>query len=119
MNSTKPNNLMRRAARAIGIVAGFTLPVQVVAVQQGPDNTSSVQLQVEIVDDLVTLKVRNVSIEELLKEIVRQTDLVAVSHGPLDKRITIELHELPLSETLHRILRDETFALHEAQTETP
>ena len=118
MKSTKSNNLMFRAAHLAGLVAGLTLLVDFVAAQDVFDDSSSGHLQVEIVDDLVTLKARDVSVETLLKEIVRQTDLVVVLHGPLDKRITMELHELPLSETLHRILRDETFALHEAQTES-
>jgi HEAT repeat protein len=48
---------------------------------------------------------------------VRRTGLAVILHGPLDEHVSLELDQAPLRESLHKILRDEIFALYETWTD--
>ena len=61
--------------------------------QVSADSTTS-YLNVEMSDDLVTLKAHNVSVRDVLDEIARQNNLSVVSHAPLHGRLTLELERL-------------------------
>ncbi len=75
-------------------------------------------LNVEMSDDLVTLEAHNVGVREVLDEIARQSDLIVVSHGLLHGRLTVELERLSLSQALRRIMRGQSYLLHQAQPAT-
>jgi hypothetical protein len=77
--------------------------------------TSTIDLQVEFVNDRLSLRAQDVALKALLREIARQSSLVLVLHEPLDEPITLELHRLPLPEAMGRILRRQSFALHYIQ----
>ncbi len=66
---------------------------------------------IEVANDLLTVKVRDVSLRELLEGIARQSDLTLVLSGSLEDRITIEFHQLSLEEGLRRILCQQSFAV--------
>jgi hypothetical protein len=77
---------------------------------------------IQFVNDQLTVKAEDVSLQELLEEIARQGSLTLVLSGSLADRITIEFHQLLLEEGLRRILRHQSFAVEYAQQipeETP
>ncbi len=73
---------------------------------------------IQFVNDQLTVKVKDVSLQELLEGIARQGGLTLVLSGSLEDRITIEFHQLPLDEGLRRILGYQSFAVEYAQ-QTP
>ncbi len=113
--------LTLRAASLACLVAGLTLLVGFVEAQdtlegtQATTHASPGYLHVEITDEIVTVKARDVTVKDLIEEIARQSGLVVVLHDPLDERVTMELHRLPLPEAMGRILRDQSFALQYVQ----
>jgi len=70
---------------------------------------------IQFVNDQLTVKVKDVSLQELLEEIARQGGLTLVLSGSLADRITTEFHQLPLDEGLRRILGHQSFAVEYAQ----
>ena len=118
------NTLTANAGRQASLVACFLLFANGVMAQDAfearqvsADSTTS-YLHVEMSDDLVTLKAHNVGVRDVLDEIARQSDLMVVSHGPLHGRLTLELERLPLFEALRRIMRGQSYLLHQAQAAT-
>lgn len=113
--------LILRAARLACLVAGLTVLVGFVEAQdtlegvQAKTHASPGYLHVEIADDIVTVKARDVSVKDLLVAVARRSGLVLVLHDPLDERVTLELHRLHLPEAMRRILRDQSFALQYVQ----
>lgn len=67
-------------------------------------------------NDQLTVKVKDVSLKELLEEIARQGDLTLVLSGSLEEQITIEFHLLSLEEGLRRIFRQRNFAVEYSTT---
>lgn len=67
---------------------------------------------------LLTVKVKDVALQELLHEIARQGGLTLVLSGSLEDRITVEFHQLDLDEALRRILRHQSFVVEYSQ-QTP
>lgn len=70
---------------------------------------------IHFANDLLTVKVQDVSLQELLQEIARQSGLAIVLSGSLEDPITIQFHELPFDSGLRRILRHQSFALEYSQ----
>ena len=97
-----------------GLIAFVLLFANGAIAQDTFDNATS-YLQVEMQDDLVTLKARNARLRDVLTEIVRQCDLSVESHVPLDARLTLALDRMPLTEVLVRIMRGQSYMLHYAQ----
>ncbi len=121
MKPANCNPVTASAARQAGLVAGLLFFVNCVAAQDAfedrqasADNATS-YLNVEMSDDLVTLKAYNVGVRDVLDEIARQSDLIVVSHDPLHGRLTLELERLPLFEALRRIMRGQSYLLHQPQ----
>lgn len=112
------------AARRAGLLAGLLLFVHGVAApdafedRQVSANSATSYLHVEVSGDLVTLKAHDVGVWDVLDEIARQSDLVVVSNDPLDDRLTLELERLPMSEALRRIMRRQSYLLHQAEAAT-
>ena len=77
--------------------------------------TSSSGGLVHIADDLLTVKVRDASVEELVEEIARQSGLNIVWYGAISERITLNFERLALEQALTRILRHHSFALASAR----
>ncbi len=124
MKPANCNTVTTNAGRQAGLVACILLFVNGVMAQDGfqdrqvsADSATS-YLNVEMSDDLVTLKAHNVGVRDVLDEIARQSDLIVVSHGPLHGRLTLELERLPLFEALRRIMRGQSYLLHQAQAAT-
>ena len=115
------NTLTANAGRQAGLAACFLLFVNGVMAQdvfedrQVSADSATSYLNVEMSDDLVTLTAHNVGVRDVLDEIARQSDLIVVSHAPLRGRLTLELERLPLFEALRRILRGQSYLLHQAQ----
>ena len=124
MKPANCNTLTTNVARQASLVACILLFVSYVTAQdvfedrQVSADSATSYLNVEMSDDLVTLKAHNVSVRDVLDEIARQSDLIVVSHGPLHGRLTLELERLPLFEALRRIMRDQSYLLHQAQAAT-
>ncbi len=70
---------------------------------------------VRFADDLLTVKVRDASVEELVEEIARQSGLNIVWYGAISERITLNFERLALEQALARILRHHSFALASAR----
>ena len=66
---------------------------------------------VRITNNLSTVKVHDVSVEELVEEIARQSGLKIVWYGTISERITLDFQGLALDQALARILRNHSFAL--------
>jgi hypothetical protein len=79
-----------------------------------PTHPATNELRVEIDGGAVTVHARDATLRDIVEEIARSTGLVLVLQDPLDERIDVDLHSLPLSEALHRILREWSFALQHA-----
>ena len=73
---------------------------------------------IQFVNEQLTVKVKDVSLQELLEGIARQSDLTLVLSGSLEDRITIEFHQFSLEEGLRRILGHQSFAVEYGQ-QTP
>lgn len=94
-------------------------------ITQGEDAHKATEVQtqpsqgarfIQFVNDQLTVKVKDVSLQELLEEIARQGGLTLVLSGSLADRITIEFHQLPLEEGLRRILPQRNFAVEYSTT---
>ena len=70
---------------------------------------------VRIANNLLTVKVHDASVEELIEEIARQSGLNIVWYGTISERITLDFQGLALDQALARILRRHSFALASAQ----
>ncbi len=62
----------------------------------------------------LTVKVQDVSLDALIREIARQTGLTVARYGSLNERLSLEFHRLPLEAGLRRILRHRSFAMEYA-----
>ena len=70
-----------------------------------------------ITNNLLTVKVHDASVEELVEEIARQSGLTIVWYGPISERITLDFQGHALDQALARILRNHSFALAFSQDE--
>ena len=96
------------------LFAGIVLAQdEAVSGQFGGDSGAN-YLKVKLWDNLVTLSARDVRLRDILAEIARQSDLNIVSRAPLDARLTLELERRPLFEVLVRLMRDQSYMLHQA-----
>jgi len=66
-------------------------------------------------NNLFTVKVHDVSVEELVEEIARQSGLTIVWYGAISEKITLDFQGLALDQALARILRNHSFALASAR----
>ena len=66
-------------------------------------------------NNLLTVKVHDASVEELVEEIARQSGLKTVWYGTISEKITLDFQGLALDQALARILRRHSFALASAQ----
>ena len=72
---------------------------------------SSTPPLIRIANDLLTVKVHDASVEELVEEVARQSGLNIVWYGTISERITLDFQGLALDQALARILRRHSFAL--------
>ena len=86
-----------------------------VEAQQTTPYAPPADLQVTLNGNDVTMKARNVVVQDVLEEISRQNGLVVVAHEPLERRLTLEILSLPLPEALRRILRHQSYTFQQAQ----
>ena len=66
---------------------------------------------VRFADDLLTVRVQDASVEELVEEVARQSGLNIVWYGTISERISLDFQRLALDQALARILRPHSFAL--------
>lgn len=66
---------------------------------------------VHFANNLLTVKVQDASLEELLQEVARQSGLSIVWYGTISERITLDFQQLPLDQAVTRMLRHHSFAL--------
>jgi len=124
MKPANCNTVTSDAARRAGLVAGLLLFINGVMAQdtfedrQVSADSATSNLNVEMSDDLVTLKAHNAEVQDVLDEIARQSDLIVVSHDPLEYRLTLDFERLPLFEALRRIMRGQSYLLHQSQAAT-
>ena len=70
---------------------------------------------VRFADGVLTVQVRDASVEELVEEVARQSGLNIVWYGTISERITLDFQGLSLDQALTRILRQHSFALASAR----
>ncbi|MCP4408878.1 MAG: hypothetical protein GY807_14170 [Gammaproteobacteria bacterium] len=113
--------LTRQAVLLICLFALLSIFVNFVAAQEITGDTkvtthsSPGYLHVEISNDLITVQAREVTTKNLLDRIAHQSCLSVILYGPLEERLTMELHGLPLPEAMRRILHNESFILQSVQ----
>ena len=66
---------------------------------------------VRFADERLTVKVRDIPLRGLLKEVAWESGLALVLLSPLQDRVTIEFHGLRLDKALRRILRHRNFVV--------
>ena len=114
--------LTRRATVCACLIVSLMLLVTSVKAQNVLEGSQSIlqlspnYLHIDINDDVVTVKARDVTIRDLLTEIAHRTDLALVLYHPLDERVTMEVDGLSLPEVLVRILNHKNFALQYARS---
>ncbi len=72
---------------------------------------SSPPLLVRFANGLLTVKVHDASVKELVEELARQSGINIVWYGTISERITLDFQGLALDQALGRILRQHSFAL--------
>jgi len=70
---------------------------------------------VRFANDVLTVEVQDAPLEELLREVARQSGLSIVWYGTISERISISFQRLSLEKALTRILRHHSFALAYSQ----
>ncbi len=70
-------------------------------------------LEAGMVDGLVTLRADRVSIAEIFAALARHAPLVVVAQAPLDQRVTLDVRRIPLAQAVRRLLRTQSFVLHQ------
>lgn len=70
---------------------------------------------IQFANDQLTVKVKDMSLRELLQEITRQSGLILFWYGSPEERITMQFHRLPLDVGLRQILSQKNFAIEYAQ----
>ena len=112
----------QREAVATCLVASLTLlggSVESADIHE-PHQTASAEplrdLRVQSGDGQVSVSARDMPLGEILDEIAHQNGFIVSSQQPLDERITLELHRLPLRAAMTRLLRDRSFILQVAQS---
>jgi hypothetical protein len=76
-----------------------------------PDQSEDVQ--VEIVDGLVSVQAQDVSLQRVIEQLAAKEGIIVVLAGPLDERITVRLHRAPMARAIRAILRNQSFVLHQ------
>ncbi len=77
-----------------------------------PSQSSGV---VRFANEVLTVEVQDAPLEELLREVARQSGLSIVWYGTISERISISFQRLSLEQALTRILRHHSFALAYSQ----
>jgi len=70
---------------------------------------------IQFANDLLTVKLQDVSLKELFQEIAHQGGLSIVAYGSLDEKITIQFDQLPFDEGMRLILRHYNYILSYTQ----
>jgi len=78
--------------------------------------TDESYLNVVVEHGRVTLTAENVRTQYVLDELARQNDMTIVQNGFIKGIITLEFERQPLALALNRLLRDEKYLLHQAQS---
>ena len=70
------------------------------------------RMQIVFDQGLLSVTLKNVDLEEVLKEISRQTEVKIEFTPPLKERLTLEFVDLPLKQELERLLRNENHFMY-------
>ena len=70
---------------------------------------------IQFANDLLTVKVQDMSLKELFQEIAHQGGLSIIAYGLLDEKITIQFDQLPFDEGMRLILRHHNYILSYTQ----
>ena len=106
-------NALFQLSRRASLIAGLLPLVGGVTAMDAADSSEQ-DLYVEVKDDLVTLSVRDASLGHVLEAIASQTDLVVIADARLVQRITIDFERLALADAIHRIMRERSYLLYDA-----
>ncbi len=77
---------------------------------------------VHFADGKLTVVVKDITLGKLLEEIARQSNLTLILSGSLDEKTSIEFYQLPLEQSIRRILSQQNFIMeyaHRAEKEDP
>jgi hypothetical protein len=78
----------------------------------------SAGLQIVFDQGLLSVSLKNADLEEVLKEISRQTEVKIEFTPPLKKRLTIEFVDLPLKQGLRRLLKNQNHFMYLEKKDT-
>ena len=107
------SNALFHLSRRASLIAGLLLLAGGVAAKDAADGSEQ-DLYVEVKEGLVTLSVREVSLDHVLEAIASQSDLVVIGDATLVQRITIDFERLALADAIHRIMREQSYLLYAA-----
>ncbi len=99
------------------LLAVFAAAAGTATAQYANDVPAAIEVRAQANDGALSVSARDATVERVLESIVRETGLRAMVHGTLDRRVSLEFHDLPLTETLRRILTEESFVLRVVNTD--
>ena len=103
-------NLVSIAVGILLLLPAMVLAKNPIPAQPGVRSSHSIPV-VRFADERLTVKVRDIPLRELLKEVAWESGLALVLLSPLQNRVTIEFHGLRLDKALRRILRHRNFVV--------
>lgn len=69
-------------------------------------NTGAHPFVVQAQDDLLTVRLRDIPLERVLREIAIQTGIQITFYGPVEESVSADFSDLPLDRGLRRLFRD-------------
>ena len=103
-------NLVSIAVGIFLLLPAMVLAKNPIPAQPGVRSSHSIPV-VRFADERLTVKVRDIPLRELLKEVAWESGLALVLLSPLQDRVTMEFHGLRLDKALRRILRHRNFVV--------
>ncbi len=81
------------------------------------ESVSMGSLYVEVIDNTVSVNAHNVMVRDIVGEIARQSGIEVVSNERLDKRVTLDLQEMSISDAIDRVLEHYSYTLQYVETQ--
>jgi len=118
-SSMKPLRLLAIQLLYLAVILTFLANI---ARPEGVDKTTNAKTHpsksarfIQFANDLLTVKVQDMSLKELFQEIAHQGGLSIVAYGSLDEKITIQFDQLPFDEGMRLILWHHNYILSYTQ----
>jgi len=114
-NSSLPSKYGFFVVAAAFLLASLPFPVPAEEYRSPADGIQSMKYE----DGRLSLEAKEASLDKVLNELARMAMLTIIADGPIEGRITVYAHRLPLEKALRKILRGkDTSFVYAAKAET-